>query len=383
MRRSRSLPAMVAIAFASILASTANAGPTADTNIGVTASVKDEVLGIRVTQQDVLHVGSGIYHDEVVKTNASSIAQLRFLDKTSLSVGPNSQVTLDKFVYDPSTNVGNVVLQASRGTFRFITGSQDPRNYSIKTPVATIGVRGTIIHVLYDANGVTVVLEDGNAIVTTTNGQTINLGTIGTGITINGGGVPGGIQPFSGPTVDPFGVGWKGFYLSSLKTALQTAVDQLNQQQFANDADKNAAYVNSLALIIGDSVLGDGDTLSADLTSLIIAYLQQLGVPDSVIGAALADAALGLPGKHFRGAKDIAKTTNNEGTNLIILAFIRRLKGDTKCLQVIAAEGNQCIGLLGELQENPESTGETPPPPGNTPPPFIQPPPPCNNPSCT
>ena len=374
---------MAFIALASLLASTANAGPTPETNIGVTASVKDEVLGIRVTQQDVLHVGTGVYHDEVVKTNATSIAQIRFLDKTSLSVGPNSKVTLDKFVYDPSTNVGNVVLQASRGTFRFITGSQDPRNYSIKTPVATIGVRGTIIHVLYDENGVTIVLEDGNAIITTSNGQTINLGTVGTGVTVNTGGVPGGIQPFSGSNVDPFNVGWKGFYLSSLKTALQTGVDQLNQQQFSNDADKTAAWINTLALIISDSVLGDGDTLSKDLTSLIIAYLQQLGVPDGIIGAALAEAALGLPGKHSRGAHDIAKTTNDEGTNLIILAFIKQLKGDEKCLSVLVNTDNQCTGLLNDINGNPVSTGETPPPGDGTPPPFVQPPPPCNNPSCT
>lgn len=376
---------MATIAFASVLASTASAGPGPATaeNIGVAASVKDEVLGIRVQQQDVLHVGTGVFHDEVVKTNATSIAQLRFLDKTSLSVGPNSQVTLDKFVYDPNSGVGNVVLQAGRGTFRFITGSQDPRNYSIKTPVATIGVRGTIIHVNFDGTNVTVVLEDGNAIITTNNGQTLNLGTIGTGITIGGNGSSSGPITFSGPIVDPFGIGWKGFYLSSLKTALQIAVDQLNQQQFTNDADKNAAWINTLALIIGDSVLGDGDTLSSDLTSLIIAYLQQLGVPDSIIGAALADAALGLPGKHFKGARDIAKTTNDEGTNLIILAFIQQLKGDTKCLQRQVNEENQCIGLLDVLNQNPVSTGETPPPGGDTPPPFSQLPPPCNNPSCT
>jgi hypothetical protein len=207
---------------------------------------------------------------------------------------------------------------------------------------------------------------------------------VGFGVNISGNGASSGPFLVPGPTIDPFGVGWKGFYLASLKTALSTAVDGLNGQTFANDAAKNAAWIQALSIIIGDSVLGDGDTLSSDLTSLVIAYLQQLGVPDEVIGAALAEAALGLPHKHFGGAQHIAKTTNDEGTNLIILAFIKALKGDEKCLQVIVEERNQCLGLLDLLQTNPESTGETPPPPNpDNPPPFIQPPPPCTNPSCT
>ena len=57
---------------------------------------------------------------------------------------PPSEVRLDRFVYNPDRKAGNVVIEASRGAFRFVSGSQNPSNYTIKTPLATIGVRGAI-----------------------------------------------------------------------------------------------------------------------------------------------------------------------------------------------------------------------------------------------
>ena len=59
-----------------------------------------------------------------------------------------SEVRLDRFVYNPDRSTGQVTVEASRGVFRFVTGSQDPKSYAIKTPIATIGVRGTEFHLL-------------------------------------------------------------------------------------------------------------------------------------------------------------------------------------------------------------------------------------------
>src|SRR5215475_3239435 len=91
-----------------------------------------------------LSVGSELFSNETVRTGEASQAQLLFLDQTNLSVGARSEVKLDRFVYNPDRKTGNVVIEASRGAFRFVSGSQNPRSYTIKTPFATIGVRGTI-----------------------------------------------------------------------------------------------------------------------------------------------------------------------------------------------------------------------------------------------
>jgi hypothetical protein len=51
-------------------------------------------------------------------------------------------VHLDKFVYDPNKSNGALAIEATRGTFRFVTGSQGSGAYKVKTPYGTLGVRG-------------------------------------------------------------------------------------------------------------------------------------------------------------------------------------------------------------------------------------------------
>ena len=71
----------------------------------------------------------------------SGQADLQFHDRSNLTVGPKSSVRLDKFVYDPNKSGGAVAIQATRGTFRFVTGSQGG-SYQIKSPYGTLGIRG-------------------------------------------------------------------------------------------------------------------------------------------------------------------------------------------------------------------------------------------------
>src|SRR5262249_20892793 len=87
-------------------------------------------------------------NDRVITTGDGS-AYIHFIDDTVLTVGANSEVVLDKFVFD-GNKARNAVIQISRGTLRFVTGSSDHSAYQIKTPVATIGVRGTTIDVGYE-----------------------------------------------------------------------------------------------------------------------------------------------------------------------------------------------------------------------------------------
>jgi hypothetical protein len=115
---------------------------TAD-KIGVTSATKNDVQGIVGATPRSLAPGSEIFANERVRTGAAATAQLLFLDQTSLSIGPQSEVKLDHFVYNPDGS-GSLALSASKGAFRFISGAQNPTSYSIKTPLATIGVRGTI-----------------------------------------------------------------------------------------------------------------------------------------------------------------------------------------------------------------------------------------------
>ncbi len=131
--------------------------------VGVAAAIKNDVQGSSGGAAQKLAPGSQLFEQEVVKTGADSLAQLIFLDETSLSVGPQAQVKLDKFVFDPNRKAGSVILSASKGAFRFVDGAQDPRNYTIKTPVATIGVQGTIVDCYVFSGGLICIVQDGSA----------------------------------------------------------------------------------------------------------------------------------------------------------------------------------------------------------------------------
>jgi hypothetical protein len=114
----------------------------ADPKIGNATATKNKVEGIVGGTTHPISQGSEVFANEIVRTADASVADLKFLDDSNLSVGPMSEVRLDKFVYDPTGSSGAVVIEATKGAFRFVTGSQDKRVYQIKTPYGTLGIRG-------------------------------------------------------------------------------------------------------------------------------------------------------------------------------------------------------------------------------------------------
>jgi hypothetical protein len=132
---------LTAVLFA--VPSTTSNAETRSTPIGVAASIIPSAEGGVGTVFQTLAPGSELQASETVRTGDAGKADLVFIDRTNLTVGPTSEVVLDKFVYDPVGNKGKVVLQASRGAFRFVTGTQDHSAYQLNTPYGSLGVRGT------------------------------------------------------------------------------------------------------------------------------------------------------------------------------------------------------------------------------------------------
>jgi hypothetical protein len=110
--------------------------------IGKATSVRPQAEGSQGGTR-TLSGGADVYSKETVRTGDTGQADLQFRDQSNLSVGPKSSVRLDKFVFDPNKSAGSVAIQATRGSFRFATGSQGGGgNHHIKTPYGTLGVRG-------------------------------------------------------------------------------------------------------------------------------------------------------------------------------------------------------------------------------------------------
>jgi hypothetical protein len=176
--------------------------PAPASKIGVASAVKNEVHG---SNNRVLSVGSDVFTNERVRTGAESTAQLLFLDKTSLSIGPQAELTLDRFVYNADRGAGEVVLNSVKGAFRFVSGSQDPRHYTIKTPVATLGVRGTVVDYLVQGGKAVFILVQGAAQLKTLSGQVVHLTKPGTVYIIHADGKIEGPLPNDGTIVHAFG----------------------------------------------------------------------------------------------------------------------------------------------------------------------------------
>src|SRR5262245_58595304 len=128
-------------------------GSNAEPRIGTAASTRPRVEAISGPNTQTLSTGSEIYENQTVRTGNRGMADLVFVDKTNLNVGPRSEVRVVKFVYDPNGSAGSVVMQATHGTFRFVTGSQAHEAYRVSTPHGTLGVHGTTVELLVNKPG--------------------------------------------------------------------------------------------------------------------------------------------------------------------------------------------------------------------------------------
>lgn len=127
--------------------------------IGSTSVIVETVTGESAGEVRRLVLKDNVYRDEVIEASIASAAEITFLDDTKLLLGPNTRLTLDRFVFDPDPALGKFVMTASKGVFRFVSGSLSKEAYVLRTPTATIGVRGTALAMVIRADGTTVVID--------------------------------------------------------------------------------------------------------------------------------------------------------------------------------------------------------------------------------
>ncbi|WP_018267384.1 FecR family protein [Methylosinus sp. LW4] len=146
-----------------------------------------------------LTLGYGVVDRERIDTKTDGRAQIVFLDKSTLGVGANSSVTIDRFVYDAAAGAGKQSLSITKGALRFIGGEvSHGAGMEIKTPSATIAVRGGMVLVrvggadcreIARAGGCDeIVLLNGVATIVTAKGRRIRLTRPGYGVVIGSGG---------------------------------------------------------------------------------------------------------------------------------------------------------------------------------------------------
>lgn len=96
-----------------------------------------------------------LVQNEALRTEADSTIQVKFLDGSELSVEPRSDVVLSNYVFDGSASSGLINLNG--GVFRFQSHGVNDQGVNLRTPVATIGIRGTEIVVHVNGSDATIV----------------------------------------------------------------------------------------------------------------------------------------------------------------------------------------------------------------------------------
>ena len=141
------------LAAALMAASTPHAYAASGDTIGEAIEVINLVTADYSRDTRTLQPGDDVRQDEKIAVGSDGRSELQFADQTKIALGPGSEMLLDKFVYDSDKNSGSIVMDLVSGTLRFITGVAQKPTYVIRTPNASITVRGTIFDVYTPPKG--------------------------------------------------------------------------------------------------------------------------------------------------------------------------------------------------------------------------------------
>ena len=131
-------------------------------------------IGIVVGQADVINrdmdieIKDNIYFGDVIKTGAQTNLQILFDDETVFTIGENTEIVINEFIYDPnqSNELNTISAEVVQGSLKVVTGliaKQNPENLSITLPTGVLATRGTEVQALVKPgqNDVVVLLGPG------------------------------------------------------------------------------------------------------------------------------------------------------------------------------------------------------------------------------
>lgn len=109
-------------------------------------TVQGDVRIERGAVQLPAEVGTPLLAKDRISVGPAASVGISLRDETLLSLGPRSTMVLEEFAFNPVSRDGRVDTTLLRGTLRYVTGligSLNPGAVSVKTPTATVGIRGT------------------------------------------------------------------------------------------------------------------------------------------------------------------------------------------------------------------------------------------------
>jgi hypothetical protein len=116
------------------------------TEIGQVKVARGHVVVERQGKTQPATVGARLQAADVVRTGTDGAVGITMDDDSLLSAGPNSELVLDRYAFDATTNQGRFDTSLNKGTLSVISGriaKQAPDAMTVRTPNAILGARGT------------------------------------------------------------------------------------------------------------------------------------------------------------------------------------------------------------------------------------------------
>jgi hypothetical protein len=269
----------------------AQSGIQAGTSGGVHGDVQIAKADYAPSQRQIGHqIGSGepIYMGDQIATGAGGGLQVMLLDQTVMTLGQNAKMTVDEMVYDPKSGTGKLNFNVSQGAFRFVSGQiakANPENVKITTPMATIGIRGTIVGGSVNGESVVIALlgpggetntsaRHGAIEIISPNG-TVDISRTGFATIITPGQPPSPPAPATPEQLQRFGQAGAGSNGAGLATASLLSSDQTVNQTSGSNASQ-----------ISGSTLANGGAISTVVNNIVtnVQALNKTITDNSVVG---------------------------------------------------------------------------------------------------
>lgn len=111
-----------------------------DESVGEVTATRADGTRVALTQD------TPVYQGDVIETAEDAALSITFIDETAFSLGEEARMVLDEMIFDPDTMEGSSTFSVVQGVFMFVSGeiaANNPDEMIVRTPVATIGIRGT------------------------------------------------------------------------------------------------------------------------------------------------------------------------------------------------------------------------------------------------
>jgi hypothetical protein len=117
--------------------------------VGVAAAVNpDAFSSLAGKPESQINIGKSIFYNERINTTGSGLVQVLLVDGSTFTVGPGSDLVIDKFVYNPRKGTGEISASFSKGVMRFVGGklSKNDGGVTVDTPAGALAIRGGIAY---------------------------------------------------------------------------------------------------------------------------------------------------------------------------------------------------------------------------------------------